>query len=337
MDSSPASTVVRSRLVESFLRSRVSGVVAFLAVLWVVFSILAPRFMQVDNFIIIGFNSSILVIAVCAETIVLLTRNFDLSIGSIMGLVGYLAADTAAKNHDIGPALILLALGVGAVLGLVNGLLVGYGRIPSIIATLGTLSVFRGLTYLYAGGLEVTSYELPSWMLASVDLRLFGVPILVFVAIFVVAVVATFLNSWPIGRRVRAVGSSPTTAYYYGIRPVRVVVVAYTLCGLFGGLAGYIYAAHIGTVTVVLASGWELTTLAAAVIGGVSTMGGSGSIVGAALGAVVLATVDNGLILLNVAEYWRLLVQGGAIVLAVTVDAALSGRARAGSRRLLAP
>lgn len=318
--------LVQARLIGIALRARFLGVAAFIVLLALVFSATAPGFFSVGNGITIAFNSSILVIAVCAETMVLLTRNLDLSIGSTMGLVGYVVADLAARHPELGPSVILIALALGALLGLVNGLLVGYGKLPSIIATLGTLSVYRGITFIYARGQEITSYELPPWLISAVDARVLGVPVLVLVAVGVVALTSAFLANWPIGRTIYAVGSNPAASYFYGIRRDRVVVVAYALSGVLAGFAGFIYGAHIGTVTVVLASGWELEVLAAAVIGGVSILGGSGSVIGAALGAVVLATIDNGLILLRVDEFWRLFIQGTAIVLAVSADAFLNSR-----------
>ena len=131
---------------------------------------------------------------------------------------------------------------------------------------------------------------------------------------------AVFLRFYPVGRRIYAVGSNPQASTFFGLRTQRIVLFAYILGGVMCGLAGFLYAARVGTVTVVLASGWELTSLAAAVIGGVSVTGGSGTVIGAALGAVVLATIDNGLVLLHVPEFWRMFIQGTAIVAAASAD-----------------
>jgi rhamnose transport system permease protein len=157
------------------------------------------------------------------------------------------------------------------------------------------------------------------------------------VAIFTVALVAVFLHYAPLGRSIYAVGSNPAAGHFYGLRNDRIVLFAYVMCGMLAGLAGFLYAARVGTVTVILASGWELTALAAVVIGGVSILGGSGNIVGVALGALVLATIDNGLVLMGMPEFWRMFIQGTAIVLAVTVDSLIEGRIQAifkGKRQL---
>ena len=157
-------------------------------------------------------------------------------------------------------------------------------------------------------------------MIASVDLRVAGVPLLVIVAVVVVALLGGFLRFYPLGRRIYAVGSNPVASGYFGLRTERVVLLAYVITGMLCGLAGFLYAARVGTVTVILASGWELTSLAAAVIGGVSVTGGSGTVAGAAIGAVVLATIDNGLVLMRVPEFWRMFIQGTAIIGAASAD-----------------
>jgi rhamnose transport system permease protein len=332
----PAEAAPSRNLVQLALRLREAGVVAFLVLLGLAFGLLNDRFLSVQNLTIVASSAAILAIAACAQAVVLITRNLDVSVGSMMGLTAYLTADWAATHPGVTPfEVVAIALVIGAALGAVNGLLVAYGKAPALIATLGTMSLYRGFTYIYAHGQEVTSSRVPRWMLTSVDARIAGVPALVLVAIAVVAAVAWFLYAYPLGRRIYAVGSNALAAWFFGLRSERVVFFAYTLCGLLCGVAGLLYAARVGTVTVVLASGWEMSSLAAAVIGGVSVSGGSGTVVGAALGAVVLATIDNGLVLLHVPEFWRMFIQGAAIVAAVAVDALIAEAIRrsTGGRR----
>jgi rhamnose transport system permease protein len=318
----------RARLGEIALRLRVSGVLAFLVILCLGFSLFSGRFLTAQNLSVIASNAAILAIVACAQALVLLTRNLDVSVGSIMGVAAYLTADFAARHPGSGIEIVPLALVIGLVLGSLNGLIVAYGKVSPLIATLGTMSLYRGFTYIYAHGQQVTSNMLPPWMLSSVDARIFGVPALVLLSAAIVALVALFLRQTPLGRRLYAVGSNPLASIFYGLRTERVVLFAYALSGLMCGLAGLLYAARVGTVTVVLASGWELSSLAAAVIGGVSVAGGSGSVIGAALGALVLAAIDNGLVLLAIAEFWRMFVQGTAIVLAVAVDVLIGAQIR---------
>jgi rhamnose transport system permease protein len=314
------------------LRFRVSGVLAFLILLSAGFALLKPQFLTPENLSAILSNAAILMIVAAAQAVILITRNLDVSVGSIMGFAAYLTADFAARNPGVGAALVLMPLAIGGALGALNGLLVAYGRVSPLIATLGTMSVYRGLTYVYAHGQEVTSNRLPRWMIELADARISGVPILVLLSAAVVCLLAAFLRFYPIGRRMYAVGSNPEASAFFGLRTQRIVLLAYVVGGVMCGLAGFLYAARVGTVTVILASGWELTSLAAAVIGGVSVTGGSGTVVGAALGAIVLATIDNGLVLLGVPEFWRMFIQGVAIVAAAAADVVIATRIRSSLR-----
>jgi rhamnose transport system permease protein len=319
------------------LRLRVSGVLAFLILLGAAFALLRPQFVTPTNLSAILSNSAILMIVAGAQGVLLITRNLDVSVGSIMGFAAYLTADFAARHQGIGASLVLMPLAIGGALGGLNGLLVAYGRVSPLIATLGTMSVYRGLTYVYARGQEVTSNKLPRWMIELADMRVGVVPLLALLAAAIVCLLAAFLRFYPLGRRMYAVGSNPEASAFFGLRTQRIVLIAYVLGGVLCGLAGFLYAARVGTVTVILASGWELTSLAAAVIGGVSVAGGSGNVIGAALGAVVLATIDNGLVLLGVPEFWRMFIQGCAIVGAASADVVIAAHIRnalKGRRRL---
>ncbi len=328
-ESAPPPADVRQRsLGQVALRLRVSGVVVFLLMLGAAFSLLTPLFLTGQNLGAIVSNAAILAIVAAGQAVVLFTRNLDVSVGSIMGLAAYLTADFAAQHPGVGPVLILMPLVIGGVLGAINGLLVAYGQVSPLIATLGTMSLYRGITYIYARGQEVTASNLPPWMVEWINLRFAGIPIVVLLSLAIVILLALFLRFYPIGRRIYAVGSNPVASAFFGLRTARIVLFAYVITGVLCGLAGFLYAARVGTVTVVLASGWELTSLAAAVIGGVSVTGGSGTVIGAALGAIVLATIDNGLVLLRVPEFWRMFIQGSAIVLAVTADVLIGTQIR---------
>jgi rhamnose transport system permease protein len=332
----PAASAQRS-LGQFALRFRMSGVLAFLILLCACFAVLRPQFLTPENLSAILSNAAILMIVAAAQAVILITRNLDVSVGSIMGFAAYLTADFAARHHGVGGALVLMPLAIGGGLGAINGLLVAYGRISPLIATLGTMSVYRGVTYVYARGQEVTSNKLPHWMIELADMRIGVVPLLALLSAAVVCALAAFLRFYPLGRRMYAVGSNPEASAFFGLRTQRIVLLAYVVGGVMCGLAGFLYAARVGTVTVILASGWELTSLAAAVIGGVSVTGGSGNVIGAGLGAIVLATLDNGLVLLGVPEFWRMFIQGVAIVGAATADVVIAARIRdslrAGRRR----
>ncbi len=301
---------------------------AFLAVLSA-FALASPNFLTLQNLRVIAFNAALLTIVACAEALVVLTRNLDVSVGSIIGLAGYVAAQFAAAHPDSGPLIVLVAVAIGLLLGLVNGLVVAYGRVPSIVATLGTLAIFRGVTFLLGRGIEVPSGSLPRWMITGADATVLGVPLVVILAVVVAVGLARLLQILPIFRRVYAVGSNPAAAAFYGLRADRVTVFAYAACGALVGLAAFLYVSRVGTVTVNLGRDWEMTALAAVVLGGVSMTGGSGDLVGVLFAALTLSTIDNGLVLARAPEFWRMFVQGLAIVGAIALDAGIERRIQA--------
>ncbi len=315
------------------LRVRFIGVLAFQVLLIVVFTALNPRFIGWDNAQSILFTAAILAMAAAGQTLVVLTGNLDLSVGSIMGLCAYVVFDVTSQAPWLAGLTVPFAVALGAVLGLVNGLLVTYLKIPSMVATLGTLSVYRGLVSFYANAMEVTSGELPQWMRTLATVRWLGLSSYVWIAVLVVVLVGLALSLLPWGRKLYALGSNARAAYYYGLNENGILVGAYVAAGGIAGFVGLLLGAQVGNINSLLASGIEMQVLAAVVIGGVSIWGGSGSVYGAALGAIVLATINNGLVLLGVQEFYRLLIQGLAIVAAVAVDALVQKRVLTATRR----
>jgi rhamnose transport system permease protein len=308
------------------LRLRVVSVILSFIAVATLFSLTTPNFLTLQNIKIIAFNAALLTIVACAEAMVVLTRNLDVSVGSIIGLAGYVAAKFAAAFPASGPLIVIVAVAIGLALGLLNGLAVSYGRVPSIVATLGTLSIFRGITYIIGRGIEVPSGDLPKWMIRGADATVFGVPLIVLLALAVVLVLNQLLRNVPLFRRVYAVGSNPAAAVFYGLRSNRVVLFAYAVAGALVGLAAFLYVSRVGTVTVNLGRDWEMIALAAVVLGGVSTTGGSGNLFGVLFGALILSSIENGLVLARAPEFWRMFIQGTAIVAAIALDAGIERR-----------
>lgn len=315
------------------LRVRFLGVLVFLILLIVAFAALNSRFFSLDNGTSILYSAAILMIAAAGQTLVVLTGNLDLSVGSIMGLSAYVIYDITGEVTALQPLVIVLAIAFGATLGAINGFLVAVLKIPSIVATLGTLSIYRGFASFYANAQEVTSGDLPGYARSLANARWLGLPAYVWVALGVVALVGSALRYLPWGRRIYAYGSNPEAARFYGLSSTRIVVGAYVVAGIVAAFAGVLLGAQVGNINSLLANGYELQVLAAVVIGGVSIWGGSGSVYGALLGAIVLSTINNGLVLLQVQEFYRLLIQGGAIVLAVGVDAIVRNRVHSATDR----
>jgi rhamnose transport system permease protein len=321
-------------LAAAIFRMRELGIAAALLLAIVFFSIRSPNFLTVSNWQDIAQNVAIVVVVAVGEMVVVLARNIDLSVGSIVGLTAYLTAATF-KNHHGAPlevvALIAIAIGLG--LGLVNGLLVAVGRIPSIIATLATLAIYRGIDDQLTGGGNITAYELPNRFLDLAGSKPAGLPTLAWIALAVALVGGAVLRWAPWARDFYAIGSNPDAARFAGIPAARRIITTFAISGALAGLGGFLFAARFPTVDAVAAKGFELDVITAVVIGGVNVFGGSGSVLGVVLGAVLVATIQDGFILLRVSEFWRLFFNGFAIVVAVTLNALLTQRLQDALRR----
>lgn len=281
--------------------------------------------------------SSVAIVAVVAvgQTLVVLTRNIDLSVGSMVGFTAYFIGTQLATSPDLSPLLvILLALGVGGLMGLINGLIIAYGRVPAIITTLGTLAIYRTILIDYSGAKTVTTNVLPQWLVELPQQNLFSLGDIdirysVALALGIVLLFQWVLAYLPYGRRLYAIGSNPEAARVAGLPTQRIILSAYVLCGALAGLAGFLFLARFGNITVVAAQGMELQVVAAVVVGGVNIFGGSGTMVGALLGAVLIDTLEQSLIRwLQISEFWRDAVLGLLILLAVASDAVILNRLR---------
>lgn len=280
-------------------------------------------------------STSVAIIALIAagQALVVLTRNIDLSVGSSVGFTAYFVGQMLADYPDLSPFFtVALALAVGAVLGAVNGILVAYGRIPAIIVTLGTLALFRTMLVEYSNASSITTNELPEWLLELPRINVFSIGKLDFrltvaITVAVVVVLHLFLGRLRLGRKFYAVGSNPEASVTAGINARWIVFLAFVLCGALSGLAGFMFLAKFGNITVVAGLGLELKSVAAVVVGGVNIFGGSGSVVGVLLGAVLVDLIDNSLVRWDlISEFWRDAMLGMLILLAVAADTLLQRR-----------
>ena len=323
---SQAAGAPRDRLLHPLLHGRILGVIAFLALLSTIFSLAAKNFATVSNANTIALNGSILVVVACAEAIVVITRNYDISVGAIVALSSYVGLDFVRLFPGFGPVLIIVPVLIGGFCGALNGFLVAYCRLPSVIVTLATLSVYRGLAFLYANGHQIDPKDLPPWVADSVNGHIFGISVLVILGISIAVLAALGLRYLKIGREIYAIGSNPDAAIFYALKTERLTWQAYVICGLLTGLAGFLFGARVSYVVPYLAQGLELTALAAVVLGGISVLGGSGNVFGAAIGALTIATIENGLVLVGASEFFREFAYGATIVAAVIVDAVIQRR-----------
>jgi rhamnose transport system permease protein len=307
-------------------RNRELSLEAVMVVLGALVATQAPQLLSASNLTQVTVLAAIIGIAAVGQSLVIITRNVDLSVESVIGLVAFVVADLLASRTLDAPGAIAFGIGLGLVLGMVNGVLVAFLRVPSIVATLGTLSIYRGIDFLIAGGKQVTLGQLPpgytEWARASVV----GVPIFVWLAIIVVVVSTVVLRQTRFGRQVYAVGSNPEAATILGIRTRLVVFAVFSICGALAGLTGVLWGMEFGTINATAATGVVLQVIAACVVGGVNIFGGSGTPVGAALGALFLAFISNALILLRLSQFWLQAIYGAVILVAVWLDSVLQQR-----------
>lgn len=315
-------------------RQRELTLVAIMFVLGGLVSISAPQFLTASNLSQVAVLAAVTAIAAIGEALVIITRNVDLSVEATIGLVAYVVAFSLESQTLSAPTAVVAGLLLGLLLGMVNGFVIAVLRVPSIVATLGTLSVFRGIDYFIAGSHQVPLAGLPEGFTDPARGAILGIPTFVLLTIVVVTIGTTVLRSSRFGRQLYAVGSNPEAAAILGIPSRRVVFTAFALCGLLSGLAGVMWVMQFGTINGTAATGAGLAIIAAAVVGGVNIFGGSGTLAGAALGALFLGFVANALILVGLSQFWLQAIYGAVILAAVATDAVIRRRVlRASSRR----
>ncbi|MEQ1768832.1 MAG: ABC transporter permease [Devosia sp.] len=300
----------------------------------IIFGTLIDNYYTSRTFNRIAASVTIITIVAVGQTLVVLTRNIDLSVGSIAGCTAYFVGTMLANNNDLHPLVaVLAAVALGAAMGAVNGVLVAWGKVPSIIVTLGTLAIYRGILVDLSGARTVTTDSLPDWLVDLPRLNFISIGEFEIRALFMIAlaiVVAFQIGSAYLrtGRRIYAIGSNPDAASLIGLPATRLVFTAFTVCGALAGLAGFVTLARFGNITVEAARGLELEVVAAVVVGGVNIFGGSGTVFGAMLGAIMIGILEQSLFRLQISEFWRDALLGLLILLAVASDSVILQRLR---------
>lgn len=327
---SPDSGRRGASLVQRLVAMREMGILAALLLLLVVTEIANPRFLSAQNLRDLLLSASILTVLAAGQTVVIITRNVDLSVGSVLGLSAYATGTLLVKAPGTPVVLVVLAgMAIGAVCGAFNGAIVAVAKVPSLVVTLGTLYIFRGLDSLWAsssGRLQINAADLPNSFKSLGGASLLGVPVLFLVALVVVLLVGFCLRDYRSGRELYGIGSEPEAARLSGIPVGRRVFAAFVVNGALAGLAGVLYAARFQTLDATAGTGQELTVVAACVVGGVAIFGGSGTVYGAALGALLLTTIGTALPQLGISPFWRNAAVGALILAAIVLDRTLSLR-----------
>jgi rhamnose transport system permease protein len=314
--------------------AREFGILIALLLVIIAATIANPNFLfSTDGWRDLLLTPSILVLLAVGQAIVIITRNVDLSVGSVLGLSAYLCGRLFIDLEGIPIiAVFVIVIIFGGLLGLVNGALVAFAKVPSLVITLGTLYAYRGINVLWTGGDRINASDLPRDFLALGTGQILFIPILTIIALVVLAVAGWLMKNTRGGREFYAIGSDPSAAELYGLRVTRRLLTAFVLSGALAGLGGVLYAARYGTISSQAGSGWELDAVGAAVIGGVAIFGGSGTVWGAAIGAVLLLTINRALPILGIPDFWQRAVVGALIIGAIVLDRVLAIRQK---RKLL--
>ena len=303
-------------------RFREVGIAAVVVLAFTICAAAEPRFLSTENLRNILLYIPLIVVVAMGQMMVIDSRNIDLSVGSILGFAAILAGNLFIDYPSMPVWLAaLLAAGVGGVLGLVNGVLVALLRIPAIIATLGTLTAYRGLVFIYSGGRQVDNNDLPVELIRLSQTSPIRIPWIVLFALAVALATAAWLRYTRTGREIFAIGSNPHAAEMRGIGVRRVLLLVFTVTGVLSGIAGLMWASRFGTVNPRDAgAAFELIVISAVVIGGVNVFGGSGTVLGVFLGCLLLGLVNVALPTLGISAFWQLALYGLAILLAATID-----------------
>src|ERR1700756_1083322 len=297
------------------------SVVAGVALLFIVFSVLTSSFYSPGNLLDILLQSSINAMIAVGMTLVVMARGIDLSVGSVVGLTSMITASLLPINPLLG---IVAGILLGLVCGLINGVLIAKLKLPDFIVTLGMLSIYRGAALIYTDGKPIYGIDATFRAIFAGDVA--GIPTPVIFALAIALVAFLVVRYTALGEQIIAVGGNEEAARLSGINIDRVKISVYAVSGLLASLAGFVLIARVGAAEPIGGTGFELQAIGAAVIGGASLFGGEGNPLESLIGALTLGALQNGLTLLNVPSFWQLVATGVVVILAVFVDQATRKR-----------
>jgi len=311
-----------SRLSGLASRPREPLLAVLIAALILLVGLRAPAFLTMRSMDNLLTDSALPVMLALTQMLVIVTRGIDLSVASNLALSGMMSALLAMHFPQLPIGLVIAcALCIGLALGLINGWLIGYLSLPPIVVTLGSMSVYRGLVFVLSGGAWVSSRNMPADFIAFPLGRLMGLTHLVWLAALAIVVLWFVARHTRFGRDLYAIGNDPVAAGYVGIASPQRLFWTYGLSGAMAGLCGYLWVARYAVAYTEIAYGFELTVIAACVIGGISIAGGVGNISGAVLGALFLAVINNALPMVQISPFWQSALTGLVILSAVIINA----------------
>jgi rhamnose transport system permease protein len=286
-----------------------------------------PAFIEISNLLSVFNDSSPLMILAIAQMIVILTRCIDLSVAAILALTGMICAMVNVAFPELPIVfIILISILTGLFLGAINGFFVWIIKIPPIVVTLGTMTIYRGLIFVISEGKWVNAHEMSDAFKAFPREQFLFLPMLSWMAIIVIILFYILLSRFPLGRSFYAIGGNPHAAVYAGLNVGKIQFLAFVLSGGLSGLVGYLWVSRYSVAYVDIAIGFELDVVAACVIGGISIMGGVGSLIGAIQGALFIGVIKNALPVINISPFWQMAISGSAIVIAIILNAKSTSR-----------
>lgn len=308
-------------MIKSFLRSREGVLGLVVIILFFCVGLLNPDFISVANVINVFNDTSILIILALGQMLVIITRCIDLSVAANVAFTGMVVAMVNEANPDLSMTIIIgLSLLIGAVLGSINGLFVYLLKVPSIVITLGTMSVYRGMTFLLSDGNWINSHQMSPAFIGFPRAEIGSVPVLGWLAVLFLILMLLALRFTVWGRKFYSAGGNPTAAFYSGVNVGKVQFDAFLVSGMLAGLCGYLWISRFAVAYVDVANGFELQVVAACVIGGVSIMGGMGTVFGVLAGAMFIGIVNNALPIIGVSPFWQMAISGAVIIIAVIAN-----------------
>lgn len=312
---------------KEILKKREITLILLLVILATAVNMRAPGFVGGENINRIVNDTSILIMVAIGQFFVILTGGIDLSVGSIIAFSGMSASMLNQYNPTIPVFYVLLiGIGIGLVLGAFNGLLVAFGKVPPIIATLGTMSIYRGFTFVLSKGQWVTAHEMTESYMNLPKGSFFGISNLIWAAIIVSVIMIFFSRYTRSGREIYAIGGNKTAARFVGVSDIKVNMIIFTISGALCGIAGVMWTSRYAAAVNETAAGFELMTVAACVLGGVNIAGGAGAIPGVIIGALFLGIINNALPVVNFSPFYQMLIQGVIVLSAMSLNTMMDKR-----------
>lgn len=307
--------------ISKMTESRNFGLILGLIVLLIMAKILTPSLYSFNSIVSMLQNNAVFGLLAIGEMMIILTGGIDISIGSTLSLTGVVCCRLMAENPDV-PAIVwvLLALLIGAVCGAFNGLIVGYFKMVPMIATLGTMYIFRGFSFLFSGGQWWFPHQFTEGYQAFATLRFLKIPAILWIVLIVFILAALFLGYTSKGRRIYAIGTNKESSKIAGIKEARVVFLAMLICGMLAGLAGMLYTANYATCSYSIGESYEMTAIAICILGGVSINGGRGKVDGVFIGFIMMSFITYFISLLPGLSVWSDAIQGAIIIAAVVLN-----------------